>query len=160
PGKGQRSREGYRPRRKSMGSAMVRNGSSRSGSVREACVLPGVGMTDAELLESPGLRRQRELYARGLEGRGHDWPVRLGAREQRARAVLSPGVYDYVAGGAGSEDTVRANREAFRRWRIVPRFLRNVDRRDLRVEMFGQRFSAPFLFAPVGVQSILHPDAE
>ena len=50
--------------------------------------------------------------------------------------------------------------DAFRRWRIVPRFLRDVDRRDLSVEVLGQRFPAPFLFAPVGVQSILHPDAE
>jgi isopentenyl diphosphate isomerase/L-lactate dehydrogenase-like FMN-dependent dehydrogenase len=117
-------------------------------------------MKDEELPESPGLRRQREIYARGLEGGGRGWPVRLDDLEQRARAVLSPGAYDYVAGGAGSEDTVRANREAFRRWRIVPRFLRNVERRDLSVEVFGQRFPAPFLFAPVGVQSILHPDAE
>ena len=38
--------------------------------------------------------------------------------------MLEKPAYDYVAGGAGSEETVRANREAFRRWRIVPRFLR------------------------------------
>jgi isopentenyl diphosphate isomerase/L-lactate dehydrogenase-like FMN-dependent dehydrogenase len=117
-------------------------------------------MKDAGLPESPGLRRQRELYARGLEGRVPAWPVRLDDLEQRARTVLSPGAYDYVAGGAGSEDTVRANREAFRRWRIVPQFLRNVEHRDLSVDVLGQRFPAPFLFAPVGVQSILHPDAE
>ena len=35
---------------------------------------------------------------------------------------------------------MRANREAFRRWRIVPRFLRDVERRDLTVEVLGQRF--------------------
>src|SRR5262249_42274157 len=52
------------------------------------------------------------------------------------------------------------NREAFRRWRIVPRMLRDVERRDLAVEVLGQRLPAPFLLAPVGVQSILHPDAE
>ena len=76
------------------------------------------------------------------------------------REVLEPAAYDYVAGGAGSEDTMRANCEAFRRWRIEPRFLRDVNRRDLSVKVLGQRFPAPFLFAPVGVQSILHPEAE
>ena len=86
--------------------------------------------------------------------------MRIEDLERRAKEVLEPGAYDYVAGGAGSEDTVRANRDAFRRWRIEPRFLRDVDRRDLSVEVLGQRFPAPFLFAPVGVQSILHPDAE
>src|SRR5262249_49168443 len=61
-----------------------------------------------------------------------------------------------LAGGAGSEDTQRANREAFRRWRIVPRFLRDVSHRDLSVELFGQRIPTPFLLAPIGVQGILH----
>jgi len=74
--------------------------------------------------------------------------------------VLKPEAYDYVAGAAGSEDTVLANREAFRRWGIVPRFLVDVARRDLSVEVLGQRFTAPILFAPIGVLSILHADAE
>ena len=48
------------------------------------------------------------------------------ALKAKAREVMTPEAYDYVAGGAGSEDTMRANREAFRRWRIVPRLLRDV----------------------------------
>ena len=117
-------------------------------------------MKDADSTGSRGSRRQQEIYALGVEGRVPEFPVRIDDLERRAREVLEPGAYDYVAGGAGSEDTVRANGDAFRRWRILPRFLRNVERRDLGVEVLGQRFSAPFLFAPVGVQSILHPDAE
>jgi isopentenyl diphosphate isomerase/L-lactate dehydrogenase-like FMN-dependent dehydrogenase len=117
-------------------------------------------MHDADLPRSPGLERQKEIYALGLEGRVPDWPVGLDDVEQRAREVLNPAAYDYVAGGAGSEETMRANREAFEHWRIVPRFLRNVDRRDLSVEVLGERLAAPFLFAPVGVQAILHPDGE
>jgi isopentenyl diphosphate isomerase/L-lactate dehydrogenase-like FMN-dependent dehydrogenase len=74
--------------------------------------------------------------------------------------VLRPEAYLYVAGGAGAEDTMRANRDAFRRWRIVPRFLRDVARRDLGVSVLGQRFPAPLLLAPIGVQSMLHPEAE
>src|SRR5262249_21682910 len=65
-----------------------------------------------------------------------------------------------LAGGAGAEDMMRANREALRRWRIVPRLLRDVDRRDLGVDVLGHRFPAPLMLAPIGVQSILHDDAE
>src|SRR5262249_2885771 len=68
--------------------------------------------------------------------------------------------YVYVAGGAGCEDTVRANRDAFLRWRILPRLLRDVSRRDLSVNLLGRRLPAPVLLAPIGVQSMLHPDAE
>jgi isopentenyl diphosphate isomerase/L-lactate dehydrogenase-like FMN-dependent dehydrogenase len=66
----------------------------------------------------------------------------------------------YVACGAGNGDTMRANREAFGRWRIVPRFLRDVSRRTLGIELLGRRLPAPVLLAPVGVQAMLHPEAE
>jgi isopentenyl diphosphate isomerase/L-lactate dehydrogenase-like FMN-dependent dehydrogenase len=65
-----------------------------------------------------------------------------------------------VAGSAGSEMTARANRDAFHRWRIVPRFLRDVSQRDLSVEVLGMKLRAPVMLAPIGVQSILHADGE
>ena len=55
---------------------------------------------------------------------------------------------------------MRANRDAFRRWRIVPRYLRDVSRRDLAVEVLGLRLPAPIMLAPIGVMSILHDDAD
>jgi isopentenyl diphosphate isomerase/L-lactate dehydrogenase-like FMN-dependent dehydrogenase len=109
---------------------------------------------------SLGLQRQMEIYQAGLRGERPRMPLAAEELEQRARAVLPPEAYTYVAGGAGGEDTVRANREAFRRYRIVPRFLRDVARRDLGVAVLGRRFPAPVLLAPIGVQSMLHPEAE
>jgi isopentenyl diphosphate isomerase/L-lactate dehydrogenase-like FMN-dependent dehydrogenase len=109
---------------------------------------------------SLGVQRQMEVYLAGLEGRTPAQPVAAEELEERARAVLPPRAYVYVAGGAGAEDTVRANRDAFRRWRIVPRFLRDVSRRDVGVELLGRRLPAPVLLAPVGVQGMLHPEAE
>ncbi len=55
---------------------------------------------------------------------------------------------------------MRANLEAFRRWRIVPRMLRDVSERDLSVTVLGTEMPAPMLLAPIGVQSILHEDGE
>jgi len=107
-----------------------------------------------------GLQHQTQIYFRGLMGERSSVPVALEQLEEMARRALPPEAWDYVAGGAGSEDTVRANREAFRRWRIVPRMLRDVSERDIGIELFGMRLPGPVLLGPVGVQSILHPEAE
>lgn len=107
-----------------------------------------------------GMERQLQIYLAGLQGQRPAAPVSVEALEQRARELLSPEAYGYVAGGAGGEDTMRANLEAFRRQRIVPRLLRDVAKRDLGVEVLGQRLAAPVLLAPIGVQSIVHPEAE
>jgi isopentenyl diphosphate isomerase/L-lactate dehydrogenase-like FMN-dependent dehydrogenase len=109
---------------------------------------------------SYGLQRQMEIYLAGKGGRAVTQPMAVEELERKAREAMTPEAFDYLAGGAGSEDTMRANREAFRRWRIVPRFLRDVSRRDLGVEVLGRRLPAPLLLAPIGVQSIIHKDAE
>jgi lactate 2-monooxygenase len=103
---------------------------------------------------------QNRIYLEGLSGRLPGLPLTYEALEQRAERQLTRGAFGYVAGGAGAEDTMRANREAFRRWRIVPRMLRDVSRRDLGTTLLGTAMPAPLMLAPVGVQSIVHPDAE
>jgi isopentenyl diphosphate isomerase/L-lactate dehydrogenase-like FMN-dependent dehydrogenase len=55
---------------------------------------------------------------------------------------------------------MRANLEAFRRWRIVPRVLRDVSERDLRTTVLDTQMPAPVLLAPIGVQTIVHPEGE
>jgi isopentenyl diphosphate isomerase/L-lactate dehydrogenase-like FMN-dependent dehydrogenase len=109
---------------------------------------------------SIGVQRQLEIYLTGLEGKEPGQPIAVEELEQLAHSMLPPEAYIYVAGGAGSEDTVRANREAFLRWRIVPRMLRDVSRRDLGIELLGRRLPAPILLAPIGVQGMLHAEAE
>jgi lactate 2-monooxygenase len=107
-----------------------------------------------------GPERELQLYAQGLAGGKPSVPVPLDLLEQRAKEILAPRAYDYVAGGAGGEDTMRANHEAFYLWRIVPRILRDVAKRDLSVEVLGARLPAPVLLGPVGVQEIVYDDAD
>ncbi|WP_284347952.1 alpha-hydroxy-acid oxidizing protein [Roseisolibacter agri] len=87
-------------------------------------------------------------------------PVSPEEWERRAREVLADGPFGYVAGGAGAEDTMRANRAAFARRSLVPRMLRDVSRRDLGVELLGHRLPAPVVLAPIGVLGILHAEGE
>ena len=107
---------------------------------------------------------QNGIYLAGLGGAVPALPTSYAGLEAAARDRLEPGPFGYVAGGAGEERTMAANRAAFDRWAIVPRHLRGVARgaaaRDLSVDVLGTTLPAPVLLAPIGVQSIIHPDAE
>lgn len=102
---------------------------------------------------------QRGIYGAGLKDVMPELPVRLEDLERLAEKMLPPEAYWYVAGGAG-EATMRANREAFDRFRLVPRMLTDVSRRDLGTTVLGQRFPVPVMLAPIGVQGIIRPEAE
>jgi lactate 2-monooxygenase len=103
----------------------------------------------------------REIYARGmLANELPRMPISWAELERAAEEAMDPRAAAYVYGGAGSEDTIRANLEAFRRWRIVPRVMRPVGDRDLRVEVLDTEMPAPVLLAPIGVQTLVHPDGE
>lgn len=103
---------------------------------------------------------QNEIYLQGLGGAVPPFTTDPNALEQSARDRLGPGPFWYVAGGAGSGATVKANRDAFERVQIVPRMLTNATERHLGVSVLGTELPAPVMLAPVGVQSILHPDGE
>jgi lactate 2-monooxygenase len=107
-----------------------------------------------------GMRRQFEIYQLGLAGKKLSVPIPLSELEKKAAEVLSAPAYDYVAGSASGERTAQANLAAFDRWRIVPRMLRDVSQRDLTVELLGHTLPAPVLLGPIGVQGIIHPEAE
>ena len=107
-----------------------------------------------------GLARELEIYQQGLEAKRTSIPASILTLELKARQALDPRAYDYVAGGAGGENTMRANLEAFYHWRIVPRMFRDVSTTDMSVELLGARLAAPILLGPVGVQGILHREAE
>jgi isopentenyl diphosphate isomerase/L-lactate dehydrogenase-like FMN-dependent dehydrogenase len=107
-----------------------------------------------------GRVRQDEVYRGGITGRRPAVPTAFPALERRARWAMSRRAYAYVAGGAGSEETVRANRAAFAEHRIVPRMLRGVGERDTSVELFGRRLDHPLLLAPIGALDLVHRRAD
>jgi lactate 2-monooxygenase len=89
-----------------------------------------------------------------------EWPISADDWERAAEEKLDPGAFGYIAGGAGAEATMRANLDAFQRWRIRPRMLAGNAQRDISVDVLGMHSSAPFFLAPVGVLSIAHEEAE
>ncbi|MFG2863347.1 lactate 2-monooxygenase [Streptomyces sioyaensis] len=103
---------------------------------------------------------QYEIYLRGMSGAVPRLPTDLSRLAELTEQRLGPGPVGYVAGSAGTGSTADANRAALDRRRIVPRMLRDVAERDLSVEVLGHSLPAPLALAPVGVLSLMHPDAE
>ena len=80
--------------------------------------------------------------------------------EKAARRRLPRMYFEYIAGGAEDEVTLRDNRAAFDRWRFVPRVLRGVREVSLATTLLGREHSWPVLIAPMGVQRIVCDEGE
>jgi lactate 2-monooxygenase len=112
-------------------------------------------------LQPPFSNYEHEIYVAGmLGGRKPARPLDWRELERDAYAMLSRGPRGYIQGGAGRGKTIRANREAFDEWQIVPRMLRDVSERSLERTVLGTKLPAPVLLAPIGVQTVAHADGE
>lgn len=86
--------------------------------------------------------------------------VRVEDFEDVARGNLPDDAWNYFAGGAGDEATLRDNREAFARLRLLGRVMRDVSGRSLETTLLGQPVSMPVMVAPVAMQKLAHDDGE
>ena len=116
--------------------------------------------SDKPVPGSRGEERQRSIYLRGVSGGRPRVPVDRVELEERAAQAMPREAYAYIAAGAGAEDGIEGNREAFKSWRIVPRVLRDVSERDTSTELFGRTLPSPFLLSPIGVLEMVHRDAD
>lgn len=113
----------------------------------------------------PGQRRRAvgeetpEDTALGSEGREPPF-LDLARLEDRAGELLPPDVFDYYAGGAQTETTLREAPGAWRSWRLRPRVLRGVTSVPLGTELLGSPVSSPLGVAPWAYQGMAHPDGE
>ncbi|MDQ3385702.1 MAG: lactate 2-monooxygenase [Actinomycetota bacterium] len=104
---------------------------------------------------------QLGVYLEGMfNGGTPELTTNLVQLEAQAREVLPPASMGYIVPSAGDGATARANREAFDRWRLVPRMMRGAVERDLSCTVLGTSLPAPVLVAPIGVQTLAHPEGE
>lgn len=104
--------------------------------------------------------RQKKIYLNGFAGHRSPIPIDWHKLEEKARSIMSPEAFAYIAGGAGWESTVRSNRNAFEQYKIVPRMLRDVSQRDMSIDLFGKKLSTPLILSPVGVLEMVHKEAD
>lgn len=103
---------------------------------------------------------QYGIYSEGMLGKKPKFPIVLSKILEQVKGKLDLRALNYVEGGAALEDTVQANLDAFKKWKIIPKHLHDVHDRDLSLNLFGTPLKYPILLAPIGVQGIIHPDAE
>jgi lactate 2-monooxygenase len=103
---------------------------------------------------------QKQIYLDGFAGKLPLVPIDPVKLELAAKNVMTPKAFAYVAGGAGEDRTVNANRSAFADVQILPRMLRDVASRDTSTSLFGQKIPSPILLSPVGVLELAHKDAD
>ncbi len=87
-------------------------------------------------------------------------PINLFEYEQRAKSHLSQMAFDYYSSGAWDEVTLRDNRAAFERIKLLPRMLVDVSKRDLSVTVLGESLQLPIMIAPMAFQCLAHDDGE
>nr|WP_047169334.1 alpha-hydroxy acid oxidase [Sphingomonas sp. Y57] len=80
-------------------------------------------------------------------------------RRQAARRLPTP-IFDFLDGGAEDEATLRNNRMAFDREKLVPSCLRDVETVDTATTIFGQASALPLICAPTGASRLFHPAGE
>jgi lactate 2-monooxygenase len=99
-----------------------------------------------------------EIYLQGLSGVLPSLPMSFAELEAKAQAAMSPGIWSYVAGGAGDERTQRVNVTAFENWGLMPRMFVGAAERDLSVDFLGLNLPSPAMLAPVGVIALCAQD--
>lgn len=80
--------------------------------------------------------------------------------EEYARGRVTEHFWNYLAGGAADEVTLRWNEEAWHELRLLPRALVDVSRIDTTVELLGRTLQHPIVVAPTAAQANYHPEGE
>ncbi|PVU92022.1 hypothetical protein BB561_004070 [Smittium simulii] len=80
--------------------------------------------------------------------------------QEAAKAKLSKGVYDYYSYGAMDMITVADNSNAYNRYQIRPRVLRDVSKIDTGVEVFGKKYAYPIFVAATALQKLADVEGE
>jgi len=100
---------------------------------------------------------QRTIYS---SLRSPPYPTNPTLWPNLARSAVPAPNFAYVHDSAGLGTTCASNIAAFSNYRLKPRMLVNASVRDISVTLFGTRYTSPLIVAPVGVQEIMHRDAE
>jgi (S)-mandelate dehydrogenase len=87
-------------------------------------------------------------------------PVNVDDYRTLAQRRLPKIIFDYLEGGADDETALRHNHEVFERYRLMPRRLVDVGKRDIGIELFGRHQAAPFVIGPTGLNGALRPKGD
>lgn len=87
-------------------------------------------------------------------------PVNVAEYERYAKAVLPRNAHGYYASGSNDMITLRENRAAFSRLRLMPKVLIDVSKVDMQTTILGEKIAFPICIAPSAMQRMAHNDGE
>ena len=79
---------------------------------------------------------------------------------RRARRRLPKIAFDFIEGGVDGEEGLDHNEAAFRRQRLVPRYLIDASKPDQSTTLFGRRYAGPFGISPTGAAALFRTGAD
>ena len=91
---------------------------------------------------------------------GIDKAINIADLRRMCRRRLPRIAFDYIEGGVEDERGMRTNEAGFLRYRLVPKYLVDVGRRDLSTTLFGKTYSLPFGFGPTGTKGLFRRGSE
>ena len=77
-----------------------------------------------------------------------------------ARRYLPRIAFDYIDGGVDGEAALARNRQAFDRYKLLPRYLVDIEKRSQATRLFGHDYAAPFGICPMGIAGFFRPGAD
>lgn len=77
-----------------------------------------------------------------------------------AKRRLPKLAFDFIEGGVEDEVGLDRNEDAFRRHRLVPRYLVDITERDQTTTLFGREYASPFGISPTGLAALFRPGAD
>ncbi|KAL4866486.1 hypothetical protein BDV12DRAFT_132435 [Aspergillus spectabilis] len=102
-----------------------------------------------------------DTFTAGLHDKKPGITFQYSQWESLAKDRLPATSFSYVHGSAGTRETDDRNRAAFKRWGILPsRLTGSAYPPNLKTDLFGDSYDYPVALAPVGVQTIFHPQGE
>lgn len=107
-----------------------------------------------------GVITQKARYTSGMAGKKPKVPVDFNKLEEKAKAFLSKKAFAYVAGGAGTEKTIKANQTVFDEYQFKCPMMQSTPSVDLQISLFGKRYDTPLLAAPIGVLDLAFKDGD
>lgn len=78
---------------------------------------------------------------------------------ERARQRIPRFAFEYLDGGCNEEVNLQRNTSDLRRVELKPYYLSPHVKSDMRTELFGHVYDAPFGVAPVGLQGLMWPNS-
>ncbi len=128
-----------------------------------ASPLLGCGALGAQGMEAPSKLPDPMIWAPPGSGdliKSPKEAINVFDFEPVARQNVPPAHFGYMASGIDDEVTLRANREDFKKFQLMPHRLNDVSKVDTTIELFGAKYDSPIFICPIGANQFFHPDGE